>query len=89
MTQTIRLFLLVEAASFVAAGLVHFGVLASGYEHRAAGTAESIIGVVLLLGLVLSLVRPAWTRPAGLTAQASPPYRAGSAWPCWSSRPRS
>ena len=69
MAQTMRLFLLVEAASFVAAALVHFGVLARGYEHRAAGTAESVIGAVLLGGLVLALARPGWTRTAGLAAQ--------------------
>jgi hypothetical protein len=67
--RTIRLFLLVEAASFVAAGLVHLGVLADGYQHRAAGTAESVIGAVLLIGLVAALIRPAWTRAAGLAAQ--------------------
>jgi hypothetical protein len=69
MTPTIRLFLLVEAISFFAAGLVHLGVLARGYEHRAAGTAESAIGAVLLVGLVLTLVRGVWTRGAGLAAQ--------------------
>lgn len=69
MIRALRLFLLVEAASFGAAALVHFGVLSSGYEHRAAGTAESVIGAVLLLGLVLALARPGWTRVAGLAAQ--------------------
>jgi hypothetical protein len=64
-----RLFLLVEAASFVAAALVHFGVLADDYRQRAAGTAESVIGAVLLAGLVLTLLRPAGTRSAALTAQ--------------------
>src|SRR5919201_1632940 len=62
--QTMRLFLLVEAASFVAAALVHFGVLADDYRQRAAGTAESVIGAVLLAGLVLTLLRPAGTRSA-------------------------
>src|SRR5262245_37569917 len=70
LTQTIRPFLLVEAASFVAAVLVHFGVLASGYEHRAAGTPEGVIGVVLLLGVVGALTRPPWARAAGLAGQA-------------------
>ena len=69
MVQTIRLFLAVEAASFVLAGLVHFGVLAAGYEHRAAGTAESMIGAALLVGLILALARPTWARAAGLAAQ--------------------
>ena len=54
MTQTIRAFLLIEAASFATAALVHFGVLTHGYEHQAAGTAESLIAVVLLIGFALS-----------------------------------
>jgi hypothetical protein len=65
----IRPFLLLEAASFAAAALVHFGVLLDGYQHRKAGTAESVIGAVLLLGLAASWVRPARTRTAGLWAQ--------------------
>lgn len=69
MTRTIRAFLLVEAASFAAAALVHFGVLTRGYEHQQAGTAESVIAIVLLFGLALSLAGR-WTRAAGLAAQA-------------------
>jgi hypothetical protein len=33
MTNAIRLFMLFKAASFVAAALVHFGVLIQGYTH--------------------------------------------------------
>jgi len=69
MTQTIRAFLLIEAASFAAAALVHFGVLTRGYEHQQAGTAESVIAIVLLFGLALSLAGVP-TRAAGLGAQA-------------------
>jgi len=69
MTRTIRAFLLVEAASFAAAALVHFGVLTRGYEHQQAGTAESVIAIVLLFGLALSLAGR-WTQAAGLAAQA-------------------
>lgn len=65
----IRLLLLLEAASFAAAALVHFGVLLDGYQHKKAGTAESVIGAVLLLGLAATWIRPAWTRTAGLVAQ--------------------
>ncbi|ABS27178.1 hypothetical protein [Anaeromyxobacter sp. Fw109-5] len=65
-----RLLLLVEGTSFVAAALVHFGVLAGGYEHQKAGTAETVIGGVLLAALALTLVRPSWTRAAGVAAQA-------------------
>ena len=62
MRQTIRLFLLLEGASFIIAGLVHFGVLVDGYEHQQAAIAESSIGVVLLVGLGLTYVWPARTR---------------------------
>jgi len=45
------------------------GVLVDGYEHRESRVAESVIALVLLAGLALSLIRPAWTREAGLAAQ--------------------
>lgn len=70
MLQTIRLFLLVQTVSFFTAALVHTGAVVQGYAHRMAATAESIIGVVLLVGLILSLVWPARTRLFGLIAQA-------------------
>ena len=59
MRYAIRLFLLLEATSFVLAGLVHFGVLAHGYEHGSAAIAESIIGAVLLVALALTWALPA------------------------------
>jgi hypothetical protein len=70
MRQQIRLFLIVECASFAAAALTHLGVLVRGYEHGAAATAESVIAAVLLVGLGVTWVRPPWTRAAGLAAQA-------------------
>jgi hypothetical protein len=69
MRQTIRLFLLFEGASFVLAGLSHFGVLVHGYEHRQAAIAESTIAVVLLVGFGLTWVWPARTRVSGIAAQ--------------------
>ena len=69
MRQTLRLFLLLEGASFVFAGLVHFGLLAGGYEHRSAAIAESLIGAVLLVALALTWALPAWTRIVGVAAQ--------------------
>lgn len=69
MIKTIRLFLLFEGAAFIAASLTHFGVLLHGFEHRMAGTAESVIGIVLLMGLLLSWVWPTATRGIGLTVQ--------------------
>lgn len=70
MTQTIRLFLLLEGASFVVAGLVHFGVLTRGYEHRPAAIAESSIAGALIVGFGLTWVWPARTRLTGMVAQA-------------------
>jgi hypothetical protein len=69
MTNVIRLFMLFEAASFVVAALVHSGVLIQGYAHQEARTAEGVIAIVLLVGLALTWIRPAWTRQVGLAAQ--------------------
>lgn len=65
----IRLFMLFEAATFIIAALVHAGVLASGYEHRQARIAESVIAAVLLCAVALTWMRPASTREAGMAAQ--------------------
>ncbi len=67
--RVIRLFLLFEAATYVAAALAHFGVFISGYEHRAAGTAESVIAAVLLAGLAATWIGPTLKRSMGLAAQ--------------------
>ncbi|MGH9458156.1 MAG: hypothetical protein ACRD2J_11025 [Thermoanaerobaculia bacterium] len=65
----LRTFLAVEGATFVVAAMIHFGVLVAGWEHRAAGIAESVIGIVLLAALALTAVRPSWTRGLALVAQ--------------------
>jgi hypothetical protein len=70
MTKAIRLFLFFEGASFIGAALVHFGVLLRGYEHSKAGTAESVIGTVLVAALAATWIRPQSTRKIGLAAQA-------------------
>jgi hypothetical protein len=67
--QPIRVFLLVEAAAFAVAALAHSGVLVHGYQHQQARVAESLTALVLLAGLALSWLRPAWTRQAGIAAQ--------------------
>jgi hypothetical protein len=69
MTRAIRLFMLFEVAAFIAAALIHFGLLLDGYAHLKAGTAESVIGTVLLVGLAVTWMRPQSTRPIGLAAQ--------------------
>lgn len=58
MTRRIRAFLLFDAAAFVAAVLVHSGVLTQGYEHIQARTAESVIAIVLLAGAGVKLDSP-------------------------------
>jgi hypothetical protein len=70
MTRAIRLFVFFEGAAFIAAALTHFGLLVGGYEHQKAGTAESVIGIVLLVGLALTWARPESTREIGLAVQA-------------------
>jgi len=69
MLQQIRLFLLVEAAAFTMAALIHGGVLTGEYIHREARIAETVVAAVLLLGLAVSWIRPMLTRSAGLIAQ--------------------
>src|SRR5438552_7830180 len=64
--RAIRFFLLFEAATYVGAALAHFGIFVSGYEHRAAGTAESVIAGVLLIGWVATWARPTFNRGIGL-----------------------
>jgi len=67
-TRTIRLFLVLESISFLAAGMVHFGVF-GGDQYTQAATAESVIGLVLLTGFTLSWVLQAWTRAIGIATQ--------------------
>jgi hypothetical protein len=68
--QTVRAFLLIEAVAFVIAGAIHSGIFVAIDTHYQAAIAESIIGVVLLIGFGLSWIWPAWTRLIGLLAQA-------------------
>jgi hypothetical protein len=68
--RAIRLFMVLEAVSFITAALVHSGVLVSGYEHRRAHAAEAVIAIVLVLGLTLGWIRSIWTRKASMAAQA-------------------
>ena len=66
---TVRRFLSLEALAFFTAALIHGGLLVPGYAHHAARIAETVLGLALVTGLVVSLLRPARTRVAGLTAQ--------------------
>jgi hypothetical protein len=66
----IRLFLLVESATFFLAALIHMGFIISGFEHRNASIAESVIAAVLFGGLLLTLFIREWARNVGITVQA-------------------
>jgi hypothetical protein len=68
-TVAIRLFMLVEAASFIIASLIHSGQLIPGYAHPQARIAEGVIAAVLLAALVWSWIRPASLRRAALAGQ--------------------
>jgi hypothetical protein len=69
MRQVIRRFMLFEAATFVVAALIHFGVLAHGFEHQKAGIAESVIATVLLAGSAWTAASSRASRLIGLIAQ--------------------
>jgi hypothetical protein len=69
MTQIIQYFVSFEAAAFILAALVHFGVIAHGYEHLKAGIAETVIGSVLAIGLAWVWMRSTATRGVGLAVQ--------------------
>jgi hypothetical protein len=58
-----------EAAIFFMAALIHFEVLFDGYPDREAGIAESVIGLVLLAGLIFATLVPNRTRLVALIVQ--------------------
>jgi hypothetical protein len=66
----LRLLLLLEASTFVAAAVIHLGALLEGYGHREAGTAETVTAAVLLVGLALTWAPSPWPRRAVVGAQA-------------------
>ena len=68
--RTVRGFLLVQLAIFLVLVSIHFGVPLGGYRHRAAGTTESVIAAVLVVGLLLTWTPPPWGRRAATAAQA-------------------
>jgi len=67
--QMVRVILLIEAVAFLIAGAIHSGLFVFIDTHRQAAIAESIIGIVLLIGFGLSWVWSAQTRLIGLVAQ--------------------
>ena len=67
---TVRGFLLAQIAIFLALVSIHFGVPIGGYRHRAAGTTESVIAAVLVVGLLLTWAPPPWSHRAAAAAQS-------------------
>jgi hypothetical protein len=65
----LRALLLFEAATFIAAAAIHFGAFLEGYGHRKAGTAETVIAVVLIGGFVFTWSGSPGARHAGVGAQ--------------------
>ncbi len=68
MKALIQLFLIVQFAIFVFAASAHFSLFGDR-DDPGAGTAESVIAIVLLAGLVLTLMRPDDARTIALAAQ--------------------
>lgn len=62
-------FLIFEVILFSIASLTHAGKLFPGYEHARAAIAEAAIALVLGLGLLLTLARPAWARRTAMLVQ--------------------
>ena len=54
----IKFFLIIEILGFAGAALVHFGIFVNGYEHEKARIAESVIAIILLIGLIIILLNP-------------------------------
>jgi hypothetical protein len=67
--NVLQRYLIAELVLFVSAVLMHTGVLTSGWEHRHAATAETVISIVLAVGVLVSVAVPTGTRRAALVAQ--------------------
>ena len=67
--RALRFLLLLEAATFSLAALIHLGNLVEGYRHQAAATGESVIACVLLGGLAITWAPAPWRRRAFIAAQ--------------------
>ena len=69
-TVAARLFLLLEAATFLVAAAIHAGALADGHTHHDAAIAESLIAIVLIAALGLGWTRHPWPLRFAVIAQA-------------------
>lgn len=69
MRRTVRGLLLVEAVSLFVAAALHAGLVIPGPFDDAA-IYEATIALVVLAGLAVTYLRPAWTRGVALATQA-------------------
>src|SRR2546421_8550011 len=67
---SVRAFLLAQIVIVLSMVSIHFGLLLGGYRHRSAGTAELLIALVLVAGLLLTWRRRPWNRWAPIAAQS-------------------
>jgi hypothetical protein len=67
--MTAQLMITAQAALFVFAATLHSGLLVHGYEHSRARTAESLIAIVLVGGLLLTAIIPRQLRPIAMGVQ--------------------
>lgn len=65
----LRTCLLLEVLLFAAGSLLHRGLLAPGFQNLRAAVAESLIGLVLAIGLAIAVYRPGAARAAALWTQ--------------------
>jgi hypothetical protein len=68
--RAIRALLVVQIALFAYAALTHLGIISTNHRHPPAGTAESVIGAVLLIGLLGSWMAPSLIRSVAVLVQA-------------------
>ena len=59
-----------EVVLYLVPSLIHRELLIEGHQHAQAAIAETVISIVLLVGLIGTLIRPQQLRAIGLTVQA-------------------
>ena len=70
LARGVRVFLAAEAILFFGAAIAHFGSFIDRTQDGAAGTAETVIGLVILGGLIITVIKDHLTRTTSLAVQA-------------------
>ena len=68
-TLVARLFLVFEAATFLAAAVIHAGALGERHRHGEAAIAETVIAIVLIAALALAWTPHPWPARLAVLAQ--------------------